>query len=76
MVEGGKFSGATAGGLGLAKLGGLIGSNACALLGIHKAGRVLCAAVGVGTGAALGTTQGERGGGYIGEVIYEKYLHD
>ncbi|MGE8409474.1 MAG: PAAR domain-containing protein [Pseudomonas sp.] len=76
MVEGGKFSGATALGVGAAKLGGSIGTHVCALLGMHKAGRFLCSAVGVGSGAALGTIQGERTGGYMGEVIYDRYLYD
>ncbi len=76
MVEGGKFTGATVGGLSFAALGGTIGTRACAVLGMHKVGRFLCGVVGVGSGAALGTIQGESRGGDMGEILYDRYLYD
>lgn len=76
MVEGGKFSGATALGLASGGAGGSAGTYVCALLGIPKVGKVLCAAIGVGSGAALGTTLGEKAGGDLGEIIYDAFLYD
>lgn len=76
MIEGGKFSGATVGGVGAGALGGAAANYACAMLGIHRVGRVLCVAVGVGGGAALGTTQGEKAGEFLGEKLYDAYLYD
>ncbi len=76
IVEGGKFTGATASGLTFAYVGRSIGTSACALLGIHKGGRFLCAAVGVGSGAGLGTIHGEKLGGDMGEILYDRFLYD
>lgn len=76
MVEGGKFVGATAGGVGAGYVGGVTGKAVCALLGIHKAGKALCGVVGVGVGAAVGTTQGENAGELMGELIYDHFLYD
>lgn len=73
FTEGGKFAGATLGGVGAGLASGLASAPICVAIGAGTAGigGVVCVAAIVGTGAWVGTTGGGMGGEYVGEKIYE-----
>ena len=73
FTEGGKFAGATLGGIWGGVTGQIAGGSICLGIGVATGGigGVVCVAALVGAGAWAGTTFGEMGGDYIGEKIYE-----
>ncbi|XMB52004.1 PAAR domain-containing protein [Pseudomonas fluorescens] len=73
FTEGGKFAGATLGGIWGGVTGQIAGGSICLGIGVATGGLggVVCVAALVGAGAWAGTTFGEMGGDYIGEKIYE-----
>ena len=74
FTEGGKFVGSTVVGF----IGGEVARHAsgpiCMALGATGVGGVVCVAAIIGAGAFVGTKVGERGGGILGEKLYEKIL--
>ena len=75
FTEGGKFAGATLGGIWGGVTGQIAGGSICLGIGVATGGLggVVCVAALVGAGAWAGTTFGEMGGDYIGEKIYEAF---
>ena len=75
FTEGGKFAGATLGGIWGGVTGQIAGGSICLGIGVATGGLGggVCVAALVGAGAWAGTTFGEMGGDYIGEKIYEAF---
>lgn len=75
FTEGGKFAGATAGGVAAGSLTGLASAELCLALGLSTGyGGVVCAAVLIGGGAWGGTELGGKAGEWVGEFVYEGLL--
>lgn len=73
FTEGGKFAGATSGGLLAGVIASYTSGSICLAIGVATGGigGVVCVAAVVGTGVWAGTTAASMGGEYIGEKIYE-----
>ncbi|NUU34326.1 PAAR domain-containing protein [Pseudomonas sp. C2B4] len=73
FTEGGKFVGATLGGVAGAQIGKYVSAPVCLALGVSTGvGGVVCAATLIGVGSWVGTTYMGDGVELMGEILYEK----